>query len=302
MAENKPVWTIVKIVEWTKQYFKGKGVENPRLDAEVLLCDVLKCTRLDLYTHFDQPLEEAELKKYREYVARRAKMEPLAYILGRKAFMQHELKVTTATLVPRPETELLVEQVIKLNAAKEPREILDIGCGSGAILVALLAELKRSRGLGIDISPEAVAVTMENAQALGVEERCAALVSNLFEHMLPDDKFHVLVSNPPYIPTGELALLAPDVQKEPRAALDGGADGLDFYRKILQQAPQYLLPDSMVALEIGIHQGQAVKELCQAAGFKVVNVQPDYAGIDRLVFATKEGSSYANEIMAIKIN
>ena len=302
MAEHKPVWTIVKIIEWTKQYFKGKGVENPRLDAEVLLCDVLKCSRLDLYTHFDQPLEEEELKKYRTYVMRRAQREPLAYILGKKAFLQYEFKVTPATLVPRPETELLVEQVVKLNKAKQPREILDIGCGSGAILVSLLAQLQESRGLGLDISSEAVEVTLENAQALGVQERCAALVSDLFAHMLPDDKFNVIVSNPPYIPSNLLATLDADVRKEPKAALDGGKDGLDFYRKILAEINQYLLPEGMLALEIGINQGAAVKTLCQDAGFAVVNVQKDYAGIDRLVFATKEGSCYADEIMAIRIN
>jgi len=298
MQEARPVWTIIKILDWTKQYFQTKGVENPRLDAEVLLCDVLHCTRLHLYTNFDQPLQEEELNKFREYVARRVKKEPVAYILGRKGFLKETFKVTKDTLIPRPETELLVEKLLSLKALQGPKEILDLGCGSGIIAISLLQGLPQARGLATDINPEAVAVTLDNAQALGVGDRCAGLVSDLYQHVLADDKFDLIVSNPPYIPKAVLPTLSAEVRQEPVAALDGGTDGLDFYRRILAQAQQHLLPQSLVAFEIGIEQGKAVAELCKAAGFSVTVVCRDYAGIDRMVFATRKGSIYEDEIMA----
>lgn len=298
MQEAKSVWTIIKILDWTKQYFQSKGVDSPRLDAEVLLCDVLHCTRLHLYTNFDQPLQEDELKKYREYVARRVKREPVAYILGQKGFMKEVFKVTKDTLIPRPETELLVEKILNLKSFQGDKEILDIGCGSGIIIISLLLGLPQARGLAIDIDPSAVAVTLDNAKALGVEERCAGLVSDLFEHVLPDDKFDLIVSNPPYIPSAVIPTLEPEVRQEPVLALDGGKDGLDFYRRILEQADNHLLPQGLLALEIGIDEGRAVAEMCKAAGFKATAVCLDYAGIERMVFATKEGTIYADEIMA----
>jgi release factor glutamine methyltransferase len=299
MEQEKPVWTIVKILEWTKQYFAEKGVETPRLDAEVLLCDVLKCQRINLYVNFDQPLEEDELKIYRSYVAKRAKHEPLAYILGHRAFMHSEFKVTTDTLVPRPETELLVEQIVALNKDKGPRDILDIGCGSGVIVVSLLQLLPEARAIAVDIKKEVIAVTMENAEKLGVANRCTGLVSDLFQNMAPDKKFDVIVSNPPYIPTADIPSLAADVQKEPRTALDGGINGLDFYCRILQDINIFLKPSGMLAFEVGIGQGRQVAKLCHEQGLAITSVLNDYANIDRMVFATKEGSKYANEILAI---
>ena len=300
MEKEKPVWTIVKILEWTKQYFADKGVETPRLDAEVLLCDVLKCQRINLYVNFDKPLEDDELKKYRDYVAKRANNEPLAYILGHKAFMHSEFKVTKDTLVPRPETELLVEQVAKLNKDKNPEKILDIGCGSGAIIVSLLQMLPTASGMAIDINAGAVKTAMENAESLGVAHRCCGLVSDLFSQLPTDNKFDVIVSNPPYIPTQELAGLAADVLKEPKGALDGGPKGLNFYERILQGINSFLTPEGMVAFEVGIGQGAQVEALCQAQGLIITAVCNDYANIDRMVFATKEGSKYANEILALK--
>lgn len=228
MQEQKTVWTILKILQWTQQYFQSKGVENPRLDAEVLLCAVLDKSRIQLYTNFDEPLEEQELKQYRGYVARRAAREPVAYILGHKGFLQYDFKVTKDTLIPRPETELLVEQLVSLNRDRGPVRILDLGCGSGAIIDSLLAELPEARGMGVDISPGAAAVTRENAQSLGVGDRLETVVSDLYEKVPREEKFQVLVSNPPYIPEGDLAGLQAEVHREPRRALDGGRDGLDF--------------------------------------------------------------------------
>lgn len=294
------VWTILKLINWTTQYFASKGVENPRLDAEVLLCAVLQCERIQLYTNFEKPLEPEELKTYRGYVARRAAREPVAYILGHKGFLDHDFKVTRDTLIPRPETELLAEYLLDLNRDAGPREILDLGCGSGAILLSLLAGLPEARGLGVDISAGAVSVTLENAGRLGVEARCAVLVSDLFSNIPEDECFDVIVSNPPYIPRRDLATLQAEVRQEPSGALDGGEDGLDFYRRILADGPAYLQREGMFAFEIGIYQGRAVRELCQEAGYDKVRILKDYGGIERMVFAAKEGTSYGNKIMELK--
>ena len=300
MQEQKTVWTILKILQWTQQYFQSKGVENPRLDAEVLLCAVLDKSRIQLYTNFDEPLEEQELKQYRGYVARRAAREPVAYILGHKGFLQYDFKVTKDTLIPRPETELLVEQLVSLNRDRGPVRILDLGCGSGAIIDSLLAALPDARVTGVDFSPVAAAVTRENAQSLGVGDRLETVVSDLYEKVPREEKFQVLVSNPPYIPEGDLDGLQAEVHREPRRALDGGRDGLDFYRRILRDLWSYLDPEGMAAFEIGQGQGEDVARLCREAGLDCVKVRKDYGDMDRMVFAAKGGTVYGNAILEIK--
>ena len=298
-AQTKDVWTIVKILDWTRQYFADKGIENPRLDAEILLCAVLSCPRINLYVHFDQPLKADELAKYREFVLRRGRQEPLAYILGERAFMNYTFKVTPAVLVPRPETELLVESLIELNDSSNKIRILDLGTGSGAIIISLLSLLPLSEGTAVDISPAALAVATENAERLGVRERFTPVLSDLYSKLPAGERYDIIVSNPPYIPTEDITSLAADVQKEPKGALDGGKDGLDFYRRIVEGASEYLLPGGLLAFEIGIHQSNAVAQLCQEHGFTVTAVRKDYAGIERMIFAAKEGSVYADSLMAI---
>ena len=394
MAEQA-VWTVNKILQWTQQYFAGKGLENPRLDAEVLLCDVLGCRRIDLFMRLQQELLPEELKKYREYVLRRAAWEPLAYITGRKAFLQWEFKVTPAVLVPRPETELLVEKLVQCctgksltqlekeafwrkkaeeakNAAEKvkavsaeklkeetdpekaavwqqevadretvaaeaaeragmvwetdsdshsegPAEdspvadktdgrpetgntgisILDIGTGSGAILLSLLKLLPDSRGLAVDISAEALAVAKDNAALLGVADRTWFLQSDFWSRVPVRARFDIVVSNPPYIPSQVIGTLARDVQREPRPALDGGADGLDAYRKIVADLSRHVKPDGLAAFEVGTGQGEAVAALCREQGFTVTAVRNDYAGIDRMVFAAKPDSGRAGWIKSV---
>lgn len=295
--ENKPLWTITGVLEWTKQYFANKGIENPRLDAEILLCAVLKCERITLYVHFDQPLSEEELTEYRGYVARRAQQEPLAYILGEKAFMKHSFKVNPAVLVPRPETELLVESVAKAAAGAGAASLLDLGTGSGAIIVSLLELLPEAAGTAVDISAAALAVAGENAEAIGVSSRLTLVESDLFAGMPAGQTFDIIVSNPPYIPAADIAELAADVQREPRGALDGGSDGLDFYRRIAAGCGTWLKPDGLLAFEVGIGQAQQVAELCWQAGLTVTALRKDYAEIERMVFATREGTYYADHLL-----
>ncbi len=290
---EKPVWTILKILNWTKQYFESKGVENPRLDSEILLCAVLHCERIKLFTNFEQPLTEAELKKYKEYVQRRAGHEPLAYIVGEKAFLKNSFKVTPATLIPRPETELLVESVqsgaLRMSANGNVK-ILDIGTGSGAIIISLLESLPSAKGVAVDISRDALNVAAENAEKIGVRQRCAFIQSDLFSGLPEEKKFDIIVSNPPYIPSSDIDRLAQDVRREPRGALDGGIDGLVFYRRIIAEAADHMEDGGLLAFEIGIGQSAAVLELCTQAGFAAAAVRKDYAGIDRMVFALKKGS------------
>ena len=295
--ENKPLWTITGVLEWTKQYFANKGIENPRLDAEILLCAVLKCERITLYVHFDQPLSEEELTEYRGYVARRAQQEPLAYILGEKAFMKHSFKVNPAVLVPRPETELLVESVAKAAAGVGAPSLLDLGTGSGAIIVSLLELLPEAVGTAVDISAAALAVAGENAEAIGVSSRLTLVESDLFAGLPAGQAFDIIVSNPPYIPAADIAGLAADVQREPRGALDGGSDGLDFYRRIAAGCGTWLKPDGLLAFEVGIGQAQQVAGLCRQAGLTVTALRKDYAEIERMVFATREGTYYADHLL-----
>ena len=284
------VWTIMKILNWTKQYFEAKGVENPRLDAEVLLCAVLKCQRITLYVDFERPLSEEELATYREYVRRRGNFEPLAYILGERAFMRNTFKVNKATLVPRPETELLVESLVRIAPMLEREgdvKILDIGTGSGAIIVSLLDYLPNAKGVGVDISVDALIVAKENSEKIGVTGRIGFVRSDVFSKLPLEKKFDIIVSNPPYIPAGDIAGLDKDVQQEPRGALDGGADGLDFYRRITAEAMDHMAEEGVLAFEIGIGQAAAVQQLCLDAGFVKTAVRKDYAGIERMVFAVK---------------
>lgn len=298
-------WTILTILDWTKQYFADKGLENPRLDAEVLLCAVLICQRIKLYVDFERPLNSDELATYKSYVLRRAQHEPLAYILGHREFMRNDFKVTPATLVPRPETELLVESLTKAAPLLKPEgevKILDIGTGSGAIIVSLLDYLPKAKGVGADISVEALVVAKENAESIGVKERCGFVRSDLFSRIPLDKKFDIIVSNPPYIPAADIATLARDVQQEPRSALDGGADGLDFYRRIIAEAQEHMEEEGLLAFEVGINQSETVAQLCQAAGFRATAVRKDYAGIGRMVFAVKgvgKEEDYEDLLLAI---
>ncbi len=296
------MWTILGILKQSQGYFAAKGLDNPRLEAEVLLCAVLGCDRVRLYVDFERPLSQGEVDAYRKYVAQRGARYPVAYITGHKEFMGLDFTVTPACLVPRPETELLVERVAGLVQAAGPAtaKLLDLGTGSGAILISLLTLLPQALGIGSDISPAALAVARDNAVRLGVKGRCGFVVSDLYASLPPGRSYDVLISNPPYVRRGDLAALQPEVRREPRLALDGGPDGLAFYRRLLGEAPRHLAADGLLALEIGAEQGAAVTALCRSAGFSQVAVGQDYAGLDRLVLAARKDSPYADLLLATK--
>ena len=281
MTDRKEVWTIGKILNWTKQYFEEKGVDSPRLDAEVLLSHILKCDRIHLYVNFDRPLVGEELSSFRQMVKARAQRMPVAYIFGEKEFMGHSFRVTPDVLIPRPDTEILVEEAIRLLAEKEAPSIVDIGTGSGAILLSVLKGTEGSTGVAVDLSPAALAVAKSNGERLGLADRAEFRLGDLYAPV--DGLFDAILSNPPYIPVRDMEGLSPEVKQEPEMALVGGEDGLDFYRRLIDEAPEYLKEDGIILFEVGIHQAQDVAELGKRRGFSAQRILPDYAGIDRVV-------------------
>ena len=283
--EKKDVWTISSLLNWTVNYFKSKNIQSARLDAEVLLSHVLRQERIYLYVHFDEPMEQNELSKFREYVKKRAQHVPIAYIIGEREFMGLPFKVTKDTLIPRPDTEILVENVLNNVDKDKEIEIVDIGTGSGAIILSLLVNLPNAQGKTVDISSKAIEVAKENAVNLQVNDRCEFFVGDLFAP-LNGNKFDLIVSNPPYIPQKDIATLEDDVKEyEPVSALTDGGDGLSYYRRLLSEGKAYIKENGFIALEIGIYQSNDVKQIAMDNGWKNIKIIKDYAGIDRVVLA-----------------
>ncbi|MHB1412963.1 MAG: peptide chain release factor N(5)-glutamine methyltransferase [Thermoleophilia bacterium] len=284
--------TISGLLIKSAQFLKGKGSASPRLDAELLLAEVMGLSRIELYTNFEQPLTVAEVDRYRELIRRRGRGEPVAYILGRAYFRNLTLAVSGAVLIPRPETEHVVDAALFFLMERdwpEPPRVLDVGTGSGAIAISLAAAFPEARVAASDDSAEALALAAENARTTGVAERIAFVRSDLFDGLEPMETFDLIVSNPPYVSETEWPDLPRDVSGfEPREALYGGADGLDFYRRLAVEAPQFLKPRGGLILEIGFSQAEAVRELLGASGmFSDIAVIQDYAGHDRVVTAQR---------------
>ncbi|HJV36962.1 peptide chain release factor N(5)-glutamine methyltransferase [Geomonas sp.] len=280
MTQQREKWDVLKILNWTKGYLAEKGVENPRLEAEWMLCEALSLDRVGLYLNFDKPLSDSELASYRNMVARRGKREPLQYILGSQEFMGLDFQVTPAVLIPRHDTEVLVSEAVKRSAGAG--SILDIGTGSGCVAIALAKELPDVEVCSVDVSADALAVAMSNAEKNGVTVQFSQ--GSLFEPFA-GRRFDMIVSNPPYIPASDIATLQQEVRGfEPLSALDGGADGLDFYRSIAAEASNHLTAGGWLLLEVGAGQAPEVLELLRAGGFsRECFSEKDPAGIDRVV-------------------
>jgi len=285
MRPRTECWTVLKILQWTADYFRGKEIESARLDAELLLSATLDMDRVTLYVNFERPLNADELSRYREKVQRRASREPIQYILGETEFWSLPFNVNPAVLIPRADTEVLVEEA--LQRMDGCCSVLDIGTGSGAIAIALAHEMPEIYVTAIDCSEAALEVARGNARRNGVEDRVACLAGDL--KSLPAGPFDVIVSNPPYIPSRDWEQLMPEVRDhEPRLALDGGDDGLEAYRRIAVQAVQVLSPDGWLLVEVGIGQATVVSALFRAAGLTDVTQRDDYAGIPRVVTGRKQ--------------
>jgi release factor glutamine methyltransferase len=278
-------WTPLKLIGWTQDFFAKKGIDAPRLTAEVLLAHALSCDRVRLYLDFDKPLGEPELARYRDLVRRRSEGEPTAYLVGRRDFYGRPFHVDPRVLVPRPETELLVEAA--LAALPEGGRALDLCTGSGCVAISLALAGKGARVLATDLSEDALAVARENAAALGAVVDLAA--GDLWSAVHGGEAFDVVVSNPPYIPGKELGSLPPEVRREPCIALDGGEDGLAVLRRIVEGAPARLRPGGTLCVEMHESHLESLPALCRAAGFTRAEAQRDLAGLPRLVVATLAG-------------
>lgn len=274
-------WTILKVLTWTQRRFAERGIGTPRLDAEVLLAHVLGVDRVRLYTHFDQPLEEQELTAYRGLIKRRLAGEPVAYLVGKREFRSLELVVDARVLVPRPDTETVIDVALeRLTGAEAPR-VLDVGTGSGAIALALKAARPDAQVVAVERDAGAAEVARGNAARLGLEVEVRT--GDLLAPVAGDAPFQLIASNPPYIPTGELPRLPEEVRREPRLALDGGADGLEVIRRLVAEAPGRLAAGGALVLEVGAGQAPAVADLLRARGFTDVAVRRDLGGIERVV-------------------
>lgn len=287
------VWTVLRLMRWSGEYLESKGIERGRLDAEHLLAHALGAKRLDLYLQYDRPLDREELDRFRPLLKRRSEREPLQYILGHAAFRHLDLRVDRRVLIPRPETEVLVDEVLAWAAAQGRGALsaLDVGTGSGAIALSLLVEGPFPAVVATDTSAEALALAVENARTLGLEGRIELREGALFDALRPGETFDVIASNPPYVAETEVATLEPEVGVwEPAQALCAGPDGMTVIRALVGAAGEHLAPRGLLALEVGATQaGLAVAEIEAAGGYEDVRVRRDLAGRERVVLARRAG-------------
>jgi release factor glutamine methyltransferase len=272
------VWTSVELVRWTTGYFRRNGLETPRLDAEVLLAHVLGVSRIDLYLQFDRPVGKTERDRYREFVCRRAvERVPVAYLTGEREFWCRPLRVQAGVLVPRPETEGVVEAVVELR----PARLIDVGTGCGAIACAVALQLPEAEVFAVDRSSAALRFARENVRRLELAGRVRLVAGDLLSPL--ETQVDVIAANLPYVPTAELATLPPEVSHEPRIALDGGHDGLELLRRLIAESPRVLRKPGAIVLEVGERQAGPVEALLRAEGFHSVEVRKDLAGVERVV-------------------
>jgi release factor glutamine methyltransferase len=284
-------WTILRMILWSAEYLTEKGVEAGRLDTEWLLSAALGVDRLQLYLQYDRPLSSEEREAFKPLLRRRASREPLQYIIGRTAFRQLELKTDPWVLIPRPETEVLVQEVLDwaLAGAGSVGQVWDMGTGTGAVALSLAAEGAWTRVVATDVSPEALSVAADNAERHDLSGLVEFREGSLFEPLEEGEQFDIIVSNPPYIAKGEKGELQPEVRDwEPPEALFAGEDGLDVIRKLVAGAPEHLLPGGLLALECGLGQAERVAADVNATGaFAAVRIRPDLNGRPRVVMAER---------------
>ncbi|TWT43215.1 peptide chain release factor N(5)-glutamine methyltransferase [Botrimarina hoheduenensis] len=288
MPDTTP-WSVLRLLNWTTDFFKQHGNESPRLDAEVLLAQSLACKRIELYTRFDEVPAEPVRTAFKALVKQRADGAPVAYLVGRREFYSIELAVEAGVLIPRPETELLVVTALDRlkQRADEAPLLVDVGTGTGAIAIAIAKHAPAARIVALDMNPQAVALAKRNAETHGVAERVAPIESDLFSRVKASRRFDLILSNPPYVTTNELMNLDETVRDhEPHLALDGGPEGTTVIERLLAEAPQRLADGGELLFEIGPSIAQRVETLVgQAPGLSLREVYKDLAGLPRVVHA-----------------
>jgi release factor glutamine methyltransferase len=277
--------TVLELLQTTTAYFAKKGVEHPRLNIEHLLADTLGKKRIELYLEFDRSLTARELEPLREKVRRRADGEPLQHVLGHWDFFGRRFKTDRRALIPRPETELLVEAILKDSATcgKSANRLVDIGTGCGVLAITFALERPEFEVSAVDLSDDALALARENAEALGVLERIAFRRADLLNQI--EGPFHWVVANLPYIPTADLEALPREVKFDPVLALDGGKDGLTIIKRLIESISGKIAPNSMIALELGQGQAQQVRGFLADHNYRDISIRKDYQGVERLLIA-----------------
>lgn len=291
---RKSKMNIKELLNRSDHFLAKKGIESSRLDAEVLMADLLDMERINLYVKYDYPLKNNEINSYREMIKKRAQRIPVAYIIEKKEFMSLEFKIKAGVLIPRPETENLVESVIDYCQKNqlEQAQIIDVGTGSGAIAISLAHYLPKSKVVGVDISAQALKLAQQNMKKHELAQRMNILKSDLLTEFIKRKikGIDVIVSNPPYISQAEMRELPPEVKKEPETALAAGEDGLDYYRRLIPQAKKVLKKDGKLFLEISYQQAAAVSDIFDNNWSKIEIVK-DYAAKDRIIAASFKGNS-----------
>jgi release factor glutamine methyltransferase len=290
---DRPEWTIIKLIQWATNYFGSHNIDSPRSTAEILLAHALNVRRIDLYLHYDQPLNSDERDRFKTLIKRRLEREPVAYIVGCKEFWSMDLEVTTDVLIPRPETECLVERALERLTQEfnlQPKSILELGTGSGAVILALASENPRHFYWGTDISIHAIQVARRNAIRHGLNARVRFIVADWLTGFKEQaNLFDLIISNPPYVRSDELVRLQPEIQAhEPLLALNGSEDGLQDLRQIIQSAHLYLKPAGMLLLEMGADQKAQLQQIISECGqYENIAFYKDYSGHDRIASMTK---------------
>ncbi len=280
--------TVLEVIQRSADYLAKKGVESPRLQIELLLAHVLQMPRLKLYLNFERPLAEAELAALRELVRRRSNREPLQHLVGSVSFCGFEIAVNRAVLIPRPETELLAERAWQFlsTSNSQPSTCLDFGTGSGCLAIAIAAKCPTATVTALDVSPEAIEVARANVERNGVANRVQFVCGEGLTALLAATRFDLIVANPPYVPTAEIAVLEPEVRYfDPRRALDGGTDGLDCIRQLAAGGAALLQSHGCLMLEFGDGQGGAVKAVFDAGGWRTEAPVADLSGRARFLIA-----------------
>jgi len=278
--------TVLESINLSTNYLAQKGIESPRTNAELLLADILKCKRLDLYLSFDKPLENAEVDKYREYIKRRGNFEPLQYITGTVEFYGLELNVNTDVLIPRPETEILVENILHHLKNEGNKIILDIGCGSGNICIALAANIPSLKIYSTDSSEGALNVSKQNAEKNSVLDKIEFIHHNILtEDLNQFPEFDVIVSNPPYVSSDEFSSLQKEIRDfEPRKAVTDDADGYTFFKVISAKSFSKFKEGGKLFFEMAQGQSREVVEIMKTHNYKNIEIIKDYQKIDRIIF------------------
>ena len=284
---SEQAWTIRKVLDWTRGHFDKQDIDDPRLTSEILLGHVLSLARVKLYMDLDRPLSKEELATYRGLIQRRIAGEPTQYLVGSKEFYGRRFFVDARVLIPRSETELLVEAVLHDVKKDAPSRVLDVCTGSGCIAVTIAAERPQASVWATDLMANALEVAKANAEKHQVDARVTFFQGDLLAPLPPGTQFDVIVSNPPYVKTGDLKTLQREVQREPKEALDGGPAGVTLIARVVTDALPRLRPGGLLAMEIGEDEGTAVKELLVRAGYHDVKIEKDLARHERLALGRR---------------